>query len=92
MTVSNSSVAFDLERMRQDIARILNEDPADIANDDNLIELGLDSMRLMTLSSRWSDDGVYLEFSELAAEATLDHWWTLAQRVLATRGNAGEKS
>jgi bifunctional isochorismate lyase/aryl carrier protein len=73
---------FTLDRMRQDIADILHEDPADIGDDDNLIELGLDSMRMMTLSSRWNEAGVYLEFSELASTATLNHWWTLAERIL----------
>ena len=68
--------------MRQDIADILHEDAADIGNDDNLIELGLDSMRMMTLSSRWNEAGVYLEFSEMASIATLTHWWTVAQRIL----------
>lgn len=74
--------SFTLDRMRQDIADILHEDAAYIGNDDNLIELGLDSMRMMTLSSRWNEAGVYLEFSELASTATLAHWWTLAERIL----------
>ena len=41
-----------LEQMRADLAKILLEDPADIHDDDNLIDLGLDSMRAMTLTSR----------------------------------------
>lgn len=91
MTVNTTppTTPFSMESMRRDIAAILHEDPDEIANDDNLIELGLDSMRLMTLSSRWSDAGAYIEFSELASVATLEHWWALAQRALET--NAASK-
>jgi len=68
-----------LESMRADIARILHEDPADIADDDNLMDLGLDSMRTMTLASRWRDEGAAIEFSEMAFNATLKYWWSLVQ-------------
>ncbi|MGB6102588.1 MAG: phosphopantetheine-binding protein [Pusillimonas sp.] len=73
------SNTLTLESMRTDIARILNEDPADIADDDNLMDLGLDSMRTMTLASQWRDAGVAIEFSEMALDATLGHWWSLVQ-------------
>ena len=43
-----------LEQMRADLAKILLEDPADIHDDDNLIDLGLDSMRAMTLALGWT--------------------------------------
>lgn len=46
----NPSAPLTLDTMRQDVARLLHEDPADIADDDNLIELGLDSMRAMALA------------------------------------------
>lgn len=58
------STALTLERMRQDIAAMLHEDPQDILDDDNLIDLGLDSMRVMTLATRWREAGAPIEFSE----------------------------
>lgn len=73
------SHTITLESMRADIARILHEDPADIADDDNLMDLGLDSMRTMTLASRWRDAGAAIEFSEMALNATLQHWWSLVR-------------
>lgn len=73
------STTLTLESMRADVARILHEDPAEIANDDNLMDLGLDSMRTMTLASQWSEAGVAMDFSEMALNATLEHWWTLVQ-------------
>ncbi|NYT86161.1 phosphopantetheine-binding protein [Pollutimonas harenae] len=68
-----------LESMRADIARVLHEDPSEIGNDDNLMDLGLDSMRTMTLASQWRDVGVNIDFSEMALNATLGHWWSLAE-------------
>lgn len=73
------STPITLDSMRQDIAKTLHESPDDIADDDNLIELGLDSMRAMALATRWRNAGVMLEFSEMAQEPTLAAWWRLAQ-------------
>lgn len=50
------------ERVRADVAELLDCDPAEIAPDENLVDLGLDSVRIMTLvgagappeRSRWS--------------------------------------
>jgi bifunctional isochorismate lyase/aryl carrier protein len=69
--------ALTLERMRADIARMLHESPEDILDDDNLMDLGLDSMRLMKLASQWREAGARVEFADLAAEATLSQWWSL---------------
>lgn len=73
------SNTITLESMRADIARILHEDPADIADDDNLMDHGLDSMRTMTLASQWRAAGANIEFSEMAFNATLQYWWSLVQ-------------
>ena len=70
-----------LEQMRADLAKILLEDPADIHDDDNLIDLGLNSMRAMTLASHWQAAGARLDFSEMAQNPTLGHWWTLIQQA-----------
>lgn len=68
---------LSLERMRRDIAEFLHESPDQILDDDNLMELGLDSMRIMKLASRWRAAGASMEFSDMAAQATLAHWWFL---------------
>ncbi|MHA3904198.1 phosphopantetheine-binding protein [Castellaniella sp. WN] len=72
--------ALSLESMRADIARMLHESPDEIRNDDNLMDLGLDSMRLMKLASQWRATGARLEFADLAADATLAHWWAIVAR------------
>lgn len=71
-----------LESMRQDIAGILHEDPTEIADDDNLMDLGLDSMRAMTLASRWRAAGASIEFADMAVNATLGHWWSIVEASL----------
>ena len=72
--------ALTLERMRTDVARMLREDPADIGLDDNLMDWGLDSMRLLNLVLTWNEAGLQLDLSEIGAETTLNGWWKLVQQ------------
>ncbi len=57
---------LDMERMRADVARVLECTPAEIGDDDNLIDLDLDSMRMLGLVLAWGNTGLPLEFSQLA--------------------------
>lgn len=75
--------ALTLERMRADVARMLGEAPEDIQDDENLMDLGLDSMRVLGLVLAWGNTGIPLEFSHLAEHATLGGWWTVVQRLQA---------
>lgn len=75
--------ALTLDTMRADIARIIGEDPSEIGDEDSLIDLGLDSIRVMTLIQRWGEQGVKLDFAQLAEKPTLAHWWSVASRHLA---------
>lgn len=70
-----------LERMRADIAAVLHEEPDAIANDDNLMDLGVDSLRALNLSLLWSE-AVPLEFSDLAEHVTLAGWWSVVETRL----------
>jgi len=79
-TRNTDMTALSLESMRADIARMLHESPDDIRDDDNLMDLGLDSMRLMKLASQWREAGARLEFADLATDATLAHWWSIVAR------------
>ena len=86
----NSATTFplDLQRMRQDVAELLGEAPESIGDDDNLIDLGLDSMRVLGLVLAWGNTGIALEFSHLAEHATLAGWWGVVQRLQASAGRA----
>ncbi|NKZ07978.1 non-ribosomal peptide synthetase [Actinomadura latina] len=44
---------------------------------DNLIELGMDSIRLMRLTGRLRRRGIEIRFAELAERPTLAEWWEL---------------
>lgn len=78
-----AAATLTLERMRADIAKVLHEDPDEIADDDNLMDLGLDSMRAMTLVLSWRDLGVDLDFAEFAEDPTLAGWWAVVERRTA---------
>ncbi|HFF5966816.1 phosphopantetheine-binding protein [Stenotrophomonas sp. C4297] len=77
--------ALDLERMRADVARVLECTPAEIGDDDNLIDLDLDSMRMLGLVLAWGNNGLPLEFSQLAEHTTLRQWWGVVQKLQAAQ-------
>ncbi|WP_171169272.1 phosphopantetheine-binding protein [Streptomyces sp. I05A-00742] len=67
-----------LDSLRLDVADVLGEDPADLPADEDLRDLGVDSIRLMTLVERWRARGLTVDFAELAEAApTLDDWHAL---------------
>lgn len=72
-----------MERMRADIAATLHEDPSAVGDDDNLMDLGVDSMRVLNLVLYWSDmSGISLEFGEIAEHVTLAGWWSVVRARL----------
>lgn len=75
MTDSHATHALTLNSLRSDVAEILEEDPASIADDENLAERGLDSIRLMSLTERWRATGAEVAFLELIETPTIDAWW-----------------
>jgi len=77
------------ERMRADLARALRMPPEELGGDDDLNDLGLDSMRAMNMVLRWTEGGLQLDFGELAERLTLDAWWAVAERAMARRKDAG---
>lgn len=73
--------------MLADLARAVRMAPDEIADGDNLIDLGLDSMRAMALLTRWSERGVSLDLAAVAETVTLGAWWALAERAMAARAD-----
>ncbi|QOC90129.1 phosphopantetheine-binding protein [Micromonospora craniellae] len=67
------------DRLRSDIAGILGEDPTTISDDENLIDRGLDSIRLLMLTTRWQNDGFDIGFLDLADEPTIAAWAELTR-------------
>lgn len=69
-----------LDRVRAEIAELADVPVAEVTDDVNLMDLGLDSLRAMSLAERWMKAGIPVEFSELAEEPTLRHWWSVLSR------------
>lgn len=86
LRVGTPGAALTRAAMRDDIAKMLHEDPEVIGGGDSLIDLGLDSMRAMNLVLKWSAGGLALDFAEFAQDPTLDSWWALVERRQKARG------
>ena len=66
------------EQIRTDVAESLGEDPADIPFDENLLDYGLDSVRIMALLGGWRRvHGVQADFADLAEQPSVEAWATL---------------
>jgi bifunctional isochorismate lyase/aryl carrier protein len=74
MTVGLPTSAAALQAQ---IADLLDELADSFGPDDDLIDVGLDSIRLMTLVERWRSGGVRLDFADLAEQPTVNGWWAL---------------
>jgi len=69
-----------LDQMRRDIAEVLGESIESIVAGEDLVDLGLDSIRVMSLVERWSVAGTRITFEDLAEPAELQQWWTRVSR------------
>ncbi|QYF95651.1 isochorismatase family protein [Massilia sp. PAMC28688] len=65
------------EALRAAVAAVLHLPAMELAFDDNLMEAGLDSIRLMSLVERWRRAGAETSFVELAQQPTLQQWWDM---------------
>ena len=59
-----SAAALTRDDMRADIARALSIPPEQVGPDDNLADLGLDSMRVMDLISGWEERQPNLDYTD----------------------------
>ncbi|MFJ7073618.1 phosphopantetheine-binding protein [Streptomyces sp. NPDC098781] len=68
-------MTLTVQRIRADVAAVLGEDPADIPVDEDLVDYGLDSVRLMSLVERWRrEHGAEVSFVDLAARTAIEAW------------------
>ncbi|MFE6133248.1 phosphopantetheine-binding protein [Streptomyces sp. NPDC056437] len=71
-------MGLTVQKIRQDVADVLGEDPADIPDDENLGDHGLDSVRLMSLVERWRrEHTVEISFVDLAERPVIEAWAAL---------------
>ena len=73
------SVSASKEALRALVLPLLDEsdEPFD---DDNLIDYGLDSVRMMALAARWRKVHGDIDFVMLAKNPSIDAWWALLSR------------
>lgn len=76
------------DRLRADIAQLLDVAPQEIADDDDLTDHGLDSVRMMSLANEWNLGERGLSFAQLVAEPTIAAW-AAALAVHPGGGSAG---
>ena len=76
------TASLTLDRVRADVAELLYLHPAEVADTEDLLGSGLDSIRILTLVQRWRDAGARISFVELAEAPTVAAWWTLLSRRL----------
>ncbi|MFD9618911.1 phosphopantetheine-binding protein [Streptomyces virginiae] len=68
------SPPFTLDRLVRDVADVLYTEPSDVSLEEDLIDQGLDSIRLMSLVEKWRAEGARISFVDLAERPTLRQW------------------
>ncbi len=74
--ISQNIFSLSVEEVRSQIKAVLPES-VDFADDDNLLEVGLDSLKIMRLVGQWRKSGAQATFAELIAKPQLKQWWSL---------------
>ncbi|MFI7357793.1 phosphopantetheine-binding protein [Streptomyces avidinii] len=69
-----ASPPFTLDRLVRDVADVLYTEPADVCLEEDLLDQGLDSIRLMSLVEKWRAEGARISFVDLAERPTLRQW------------------
>ena len=73
------SVPASKEALRALVLPLLDESDEPL-DDDNLIDYGLDSVRMMALAARWRKAHGDIDFVMLAKNPSIDAWWALLSR------------
>lgn len=66
---------LSLNVLQFDVAETLGVPSDDIDVNENLMFMGLDSMRAMTLVEKWNKQGANVSFSQLIEAVSLQEWW-----------------
>jgi len=67
------------EIFRADLAEFLHLRPDEVEFEENPLDAGLDSLRIVTLVERWQAAGVDVSFVDLAERTSFAQWWRLLE-------------
>ncbi|PHM59005.1 isochorismatase family protein [Xenorhabdus sp. KK7.4] len=76
---------WDRDRLLTILQSTLDEDVCDIDDDENLLDYGLDSLRMMSFVSKRRLEGYELDFTALMKQPTLRNWLVLLNDELEAR-------
>lgn len=77
VAIEANSKGLTLQHIREQVAEMLGEVESDIDDNENLIDRGLDSIRIMSLVEKWRSIEGDVNFVKLAKEPTVSAWWNL---------------
>lgn len=80
---SLSSAAI-IQVLRQQLGELLEQPLQQVGAEENLLDWGLDSIRLMSLVEIWRRRGAEVSFTDLAEQPTLSAWTQLLSRNATT--------
>ncbi|MCE2573059.1 isochorismatase family protein [Motilimonas eburnea] len=81
---ASKGCGLSLNVLQSDVANTLGVDANDIDVNENLMFMGLDSMRAMTLVEKWNKQGANVSFAQLIEAVSLQEWWQAIEATLTT--------
>jgi bifunctional isochorismate lyase/aryl carrier protein len=74
---ARASQRLTRQQVRADVAELLLQPASAIGEEENLLDRGLDSLRIMSLVERWRRTDAEISFVQLAERPTLSAWYAL---------------
>lgn len=68
---------FTIENIREQVAEMLGILPTELDDYENLVDSGMDSIRIMSLVEKWRSDYPEVNFMKLVERPTIIDWWNV---------------